>query len=244
MMATPPYKSYTIPRNETEKITVKITEALCAAEGLYLTTWTSAYILSGLLSKLKFDGLPFDKPQDEHTILELGAGTGLTGFCATAIWNARSLLTDLPSIVPGLQANIDLNPEIAGANGDLVSCGTLDWNQPDIFHVHNSKGPSKSFTVGEVQGFPIILTADTMYTEDHPRLISQTIAACLRRSPDARAVVVYAMRVAYLDYIREFWELMEERGLVAVDEGREEIDLTNWDDEKLHEWCVWKWKDL
>lgn len=52
------------------------------------------------------------------------------------------------------------------------------------------------------------------------------------------------MRVAYIDYMREFWELMEEGGLVAEQEGRQEIDLREWDDEKLHEWSVWKWKDL
>ena len=57
------------------------------------------------------------------------------------------------------------------------------------------------------------------------------------------------MRIAYLDAMREFWEVMEAGGLVCVKEGREELgdgmvgkEKEEWDDERLHEWCIWKWK--
>lgn len=237
-------KVFKIPKNDKDEVGIAIVDTPCSAEGLVLTTWSSAGILSHLLHKLNFD-LPQSHQNNAYTILELGAGTGLSGLAAACVWGTTALLTDLPTIVPGVQANVDLNTAVLKAHGASATCGTLDWKHPDIIHVYSADdGPQNSFTVDDVDGFPVILTADTMYTEEHPQLVSQTIMRCLRRSSEARAVVVYAMRVAYIDHMREFWELMEAGGLVPVQEGREEIDLKDWDDEKLHEWSVWKWKDL
>lgn len=237
-------KVFKIPKTDKEEIGIAIVDTPCSAEGLSLTTWSSAGILSHLLHKLDFD-LQQPRQDSHYTILELGAGTGLSGLAAACVWGTKALLTDLPTIVPGVQANVDLNTEVLKAHGASATCGTLDWKEPGAIHLYSADGqPQDSFTVDDVDGFPVVLTADTMYTEEHPQLVSQTIMRCLRRSSEARAIVVYAMRVAYIEHMREFWELMEAGGLVAAQEGREEIDLTVWDDEKLHEWSVWKWKDL
>ena len=50
------------------------------------------------------------------------------------------------------------------------------------------------------------------------------------------------MRVAYLDEIRELWELLQRGGLEAIDEGRELLVGDDWDDEVLHEWSAWRWQ--
>ncbi|KAI9157881.1 UDP-N-acetylglucosamine transporter [Paramyrothecium foliicola] len=181
--------------------------------------------------------------QSEISVIELGAGTGLTGLSAAAIWSTNSLLTDLPGIVPGLEENARLNSEAIKRMGGSVSCGTLDWNMPETCHIHDNGRISRTLSIKEVNGFPLVLAADTMYTEDHPQLLSQTVSKCLRNSVDARAIICYPMRIAYLDHIREFWELMDEQGLAPEQEGREEIDMEGWDDERLHEWSIWKWKD-
>lgn len=237
---------FKVPKTDQEEIPIAIVDTPCRAEGLSLTTWSSAGILSNLLHKLDLNPQQLQQDDGRFTILELGAGTGLSGLTAACVWGSAALLTDLPTIVPGVQANVALNTDTLRAHGASAVCGTLDWKEPENIHLYAAEaGDEKcSFTVDDVNGFPIVLAADTMYTEEHPQLLSQTILRCLRRSTSARAIVVYAMRVAYIDYMREFWELMEAGGLVADQEGREEIDLREWDDEKLHEWSVWKWKDL
>lgn len=246
IMERPRPNQYTVPISEKENVSLVISEASCEAEGLHLVTWSSAFLLSKELYKLQIDRTQLKEPGTGYSILELGAGTGLTGIAAAAVWGASALLTDLPTIVPGVQVNADLNKDAVTANGGKLGCGTLDWNSPDSIYIHtpSEEGQPTPIEVNDETAFPVIVTADTMYTEDHPRLVSQTILKCLRRTKHARAVVMYAMRIAYIDHIREFWELMEDGGLVAVQEGRAEIDLKDWDDEKLHEWCVWKWKDL
>jgi hypothetical protein len=245
-MAVPRPSVYTVPMNRNENVSLVISEASCEAEGLHLVTWSSAFLLSKELHKLDIDRAQLRDPATGYSVLELGAGTGLTGIAAAAVWGGSALLTDLPTIVPGVQVNADLNKQAIKPYGGRVECGTLDWNSPDRIYLNATSGENKPRTIeiNDETAFPVIVTADTMYTEDHPRLVSQTILKCLRRTKDARAVVMYAMRIAYIDHIREFWELMEAGGLIAVQEGRAEIDLEDWDDEKLHEWCVWKWKDL
>ncbi|KAK2613203.1 hypothetical protein N8I77_000130 [Diaporthe amygdali] len=245
-MAVPRPSEYIVPTSEKEDVSLVISEASCEAEGLHLVTWSSAFLLSKELHKLRIERSQLRSTTTGYSILELGAGTGLTGIAAAAVWGGSALLTDLPTIVPGVQVNADLNKDAVTAKGGSLACGTLDWNSPDTIHIHKTSDESQptSIQVNDKTAFPIIVTADTMYTEDHPQLLSQTILKCLRRTKDARAIVMYAMRIAYIDHIREFWELMEEGGLVAEQEGRAEIDLKDWDDEKLHEWIVWKWKDL
>lgn len=212
-----------------------------------MATWSSAFLLSNLLHKLQIDTSHLrGQHQDDFSVVELGAGTGLTGLTCAVAWRTNVVLTDLPGIVPGLQINVDLNSDVLLANDATVSCGTLDWNSPSTLQLHNSNpiSQSMSMSIETTNKFPFVISADTMYTEEHPRLLSQTIAKCLQRSLHARAVICYPMRVAYLDFIREFWEAMESLGLVAEQEGRQEIDLSDWDDERLHEWSIWKWKTL
>lgn len=242
--------SYTIKKTDVDNVSIAIAEAHCEAEGLLLATWSSSFLLSNTLHKLDIDREQLrqdgNNNKNNYSVLELGAGTGLTGLSAAAVWGTKSLLTDLPGIVPGLQLNVDINGEAMGATGGSVACGTLDWTRPDVIHLHQPgpDGRGATIRVDDETRFPIVLAADTMYTEEHPGLLSRMIVRCMRRTATARAIVMWPLRIAYIDHIREFWELMDAEGLVAEQEGREEIDLKDWDDEKLHEWSVWKWKDL
>ncbi|KAK8050153.1 hypothetical protein PG994_011883 [Apiospora phragmitis] len=252
--------TYQIPQSASTKIPLVIVETACRAENLTLTTWSSSVVISNTLHKL---GVPLaqlraDASQETKTavatppgahhgykILELGAGTGLTGLSAACIWGSRALLTDLPTIVPGLQANIDANSSLFQAQGAGAGCGTLDWNAPsDLFIYDPASSSEVKVGITEDNKFPIVMAADTMYTEDHPELLTCTIATCLSRSKDARAITCWPQRVCYLEPLREFWRLMEERGLVVAQEGQEYADFEGLDDEPLHEWSVWRWKDL
>jgi hypothetical protein len=72
-------------------------------------------------------------------------------------------------------------------------------------------------------------------------MLSSAILRWLKHGPDARVIIAYPMRVAYLDEIRGLWELLQRGGLEAIDEGRELVG-DDWDDEALHEWSVRRWK--
>lgn len=245
-------RTYQISKSDNETLPIVIAEAPCKAEGLSLVIWSSSFMMSNLLYKLNIERSQLQAKNNSYSVLELGAGVGLSGISAAAVWGTRSLLTDLPTIVPGLQVNADHNDKVLSQNGGHVACGTLDWNKPDTIIVHNpsitngnANGETRStIKVNEETAFPVILAADTMYTDEHPRLLTQTILKCLKRTSTARAVILHPLRLCYIEHTREFWERMEEGGLVAAEEGRDEIDLKEWDDERLHEWSVWKWKDL
>jgi predicted nicotinamide N-methyase len=164
----------------------------------------------------------------------LGAGTGLVGLSAATIWQRPVFLTDLDPIVPALSANIRLNKALVQ---DLVKCGSLDWDSPD--YLLTEDGHSISADTDKAQ---VILAADTMYSEEHPELLSKAIFRWLAPGPSSRLIITWAMRVAYLDQIREIWMILENGGLEVVAEGREEATTEEFDDEKLCEWSVWRWR--
>ncbi|KAK7970119.1 hypothetical protein PG988_009192 [Apiospora saccharicola] len=229
--------TYQISQSASTQIPLVIVETACRAENLTLTTWSSSVQDHCCCYSWT--------PHHGYKILELGAGTGLTGLSAACIWGSRALLTDLPTIVPGLQANIDANTSLFQAQGAGAGCGTLDWNAPsDLFIFDPTSSSEVKVGITEDNKFPVVMAADTMYAEDHPELLTRTIATCLSRSKDARVITCWPQRVCYLEPLREFWRLMEERGLVVAQEGQEYADFEGLDDEPLHEWSVWRWKDL
>eukprot|EP01043_Picozoa_sp_COSAG02_P066939 COSAG02_NODE_10583_length_1907_cov_15.271186_2_plen_389_part_01 len=91
--------------------------------------------------------------------LELGSGTGVVGL-ALARWGARSvLLTDLPHMVPTLQANLAANSiggeHIAGAE-QVARAAVLDWNSPE-------QGLAAAASTGS--SFNLIVAADVIYSK-------------------------------------------------------------------------------
>lgn len=178
-------------------------------------------------------------PKSTVPILELGAGTGLVGISAAAIWNLPVVLTDLEPIVPALATNIDLNKEILKGDAKKAICGTLDWNKPAFLSIIEASG---EISIPSSNKAHIILAADTVYSEEHPHLLSTVVLEWLSRDANARFIITYAMRVAYLDEIRELWQLLEAGGLEAVSEGQNRATAALFDDECLCEWSVWRWR--
>lgn len=170
-------------------------------------------------------------------VLEIGAGTGLVGITAAHEWGVPVVLSDLEPNIPGMRANIDLNASLLAGRKVEVACATLDWNCPEVMRVETGK----NITSGRKA--QVILAADTVYSEEHPELLERVVTEWLERSKDARFIITYAMRVAYLEEIRGVWERLESRGLVAVEEGQEKAGEGMFDDENLCEWSVWKWKE-
>lgn len=214
------------------------------ADNLSLSTWGASFVLANLLHKIHkplvdfpcggTDGSYSKRP----SVLELGAGTGLVGLSAAALWGYDVILTDVEMILPGLVANIALNKGVLKSTS--VSCGALDWNDPESLRIFSKRGQSLSPRDLKAD---IILAADTIYSEEHPELLRKTILTWLAKGPQARVIMCYPLRMAYIDHVRDFWDLMEASGLECVDEGREESD-ESWNEiaNTPYEWCVWAWK--
>lgn len=223
------HRVFAIPSGHDAQIQIQIAEPPLRAQGLSLQTWTSSFVLASLLHKLKLDISPCKIP-----VLELGAGTGLVGLTAAALWKVPVVLTDLKPIIPGLQENIKLNSSTVK---DLVRCGTLDWSAPNLLVFQDGESHS-----AETERAQVIMAADTVYSEEHPELLSKAILKWLASGPSARVILTYPLRVAYLDQLRELWGLLEAGGLEALSEGREQASVADWDDECLCEWSIWRWK--
>lgn len=205
------------------------------SENLSLSTWGASLILADHLHKVS---LPFDPSTRHVRILELGAGTGLVGLAAAALWKAEVTLTDLPPIVPGLEANVALNSEALKKRGSTGLSGSLDWTYPERIVFTDSK------EIAPDDGKPqVILAADVIYDEDHPELLCNTITTWLAPGQGSRAILCYPLRMAYIDHIRNFWERMEAAGLECCDEGKE-VGEENWNEvaHTPYEWCIWRWK--
>lgn len=239
-----PVSTFRIPNNKTGSLfEIEIHVSALRAENLDLATWGSSFILANQLHHLDID-LDLDSVgTDEISILELGAGTGLVGLSAAVVWKADVVLTDLHPLVPGLLKNIEKNVNVLSSSGASARAGALDWNRPStlMLHVNDQEMPPRMLSA-ETAKASIIFAADTIYSDDHPAMLSNAIFTWLKPGRRSRVIIAYPLRVVYLDAIREFWERLEAGGLQSIAEGKAETG-DEWDDEKLHEWSVWRWRE-
>ena len=227
-------RTFNVPLGNAEENSVTITlhEPALQADNLGLKTWASSYLLAKRLRTLR-DSMP--KLAPDVRILELGAGTGLVGLAAAAVFKARVVLTDLPDIVPNLQRNATSNFDVVAAYGGDVEVSILDWSKPEEF------APTSIPC-----SFPLILAADPIYSSDHPQLLVQAIGRHLSKCQGARVVIELPLREAFVDERKDLRDRMHGLVLQVLGEG-EEIGYDDWTkgNERAEVrcwWSVWGWK--
>ncbi|KAF2201634.1 VPS28-domain-containing protein [Delitschia confertaspora ATCC 74209] len=229
------------PSTEADPIELVIHEPALTADNLGLKTWAASYLLSKRLSTLDIPLPAEEKPR----VLELGSGTGLVGLAAACVLSADVVLTDLPSIFPNLNHNIQKNQDIIRRNSGHVQGGILDWTEPEFCELFPDDARD-----GEGSGsplstkFPIILAADSLYSAEHPRWLVNTIEMWLSDEASARVIVELPLREAYAAEREDFRVRMKKIGLGILEEG-EETGYDDWgnegDDNALVRcwWSVW-----
>lgn len=249
-------------------ISITIHEPAMTEDNLGHKTWASSFVLAkkfreGNRSRLILQPLlgrstAFPTRHDVPDILELGAGTGLVGLAAAAVFGCRVLLTDLSEIVENLQRNVVENERILDAGGGDAAVAVLDWRDPEriitVRHFRQTDGTDEDGQLARTStderrslSVPIVVCADPIYSHEHPALLAKTIATHLRRDSTARAVVEMPIRPAYA---RERESFRQEMASVGLDCILEEHDtgFDDWDEEDdepqgVDCWLsVWKWE--
>ena len=243
-------RTFTVPAlctlaNHHPTLDIRIYEPGLTGDQIGHKTWLGAYVLakrSHLLLPQYFHqlipsaGSLASSPSLEPVlrILELGAGTGLAGLAAAALFPKAThvRLTDLPEIIPNLQANLERNSTILAPS--CVTADVLDWS--DL--------PS---ALEESKKYDCILAADLLYGPEHPALLANAIATLLKRCDRSRVFTVLPFRQMDRDYHAELRTEMATRGFEILEEGAEQgvEDWYNWGmrEEVLCWWCVWGWNE-
>lgn len=117
---------------ETRQIPFELTvrEPPITGDSLGHKTWGSSYLLAQILGSTASGSLAHllgPSRRQSLNVLELGSGTGLLGIAAAALWQAQVVLSDLPSIMPNLDYNIEQNRATVERLGGRVSSGALTW---------------------------------------------------------------------------------------------------------------------
>jgi len=167
-----------------------IREPPLTGDKLGLKTWGSSYRMAQMLPGLASSYLSHLLParararQDVVPILELGSGTGLLGLAAAVTWRREVILSDLPSIMPNLVSNIELNQATLEAQGGSVRAGALTWGGDEdeidqsLFQLRNQ------FKVRKCPGHAILgAEAADRDPLDHPGS-----GSALRRQPSGAAL--------------------------------------------------------
>ncbi|KAI0976661.1 putative methyltransferase-domain-containing protein [Xylaria arbuscula] len=150
-------------------------------------TWGSSFVMAQLLDGLASGSLSHllvPGRRESLKILELGSGTGLLGIAAAAMWQTEVILSDLPDILPNLDYNIEQNRATVERLGGNMRSGVLVWG--------SESGNEAEFSARNQ--FNIILVADGVYDDDHPKLLSSAIHEQLFDSPESRVIVMTPMR--------------------------------------------------
>ena len=225
-----------VRRTGEKKVDIRIYEPALMGDQLGHKTWLGSYVLAKQLHELLPKYFPYllVRGNNDHVrILELGAGTGLTGIAAAALfpYNAEIWLTDLPEIVPNLIRNVKLNEHLLNALN--VTIEPLDWS-----------GFSKAGLL-KIERYDVILAADSLYAPEHPGWLTDTMVVSLKAN--GKVFTVLPFREMERDYHQDLRREMERKGFIALEEG-EIVGVEDWHGWRGREevccwWCVWGRRD-
>jgi len=120
-------RTWTIPASKKiPELSFKVREPPLTGDNLGLKTWGTAFTVAKRLEYFHREFMR-DALHSDSTVLELGAGTGLVGIAASAIWSANVVLTDLPEIQDNLCHNIFTNASLVASQGGSICAEILDW---------------------------------------------------------------------------------------------------------------------
>jgi len=243
-------RSFLIPllnTSMTNPLEIILHEPALTEDNLGLKTWSSSYVLARLLPTLTSMPLPLPS---HIPVLELGAGTGLVGLVAAAVWQTDVVLTDLLAIAPNLAHNVAANAGVLRTHDGNAVAGVLDWTDAEsLAPVSSTATDFDAIAALRARGKThTILAADPIYSPSHPRLLVGAVARWLEDRGDvaasARLVLAYPVREAYLPQIADLRERLGEvgrRGLRVLEEGQE-VTRDDWEEDVIVEWSVWGWK--
>ena len=244
-----------------EAIDIKIHEPSLTGDNLGHKTWAASYALAQQLDNLLpvyyplLISTPPSRPDSQPPIhiLELGAGTGLTGLSAAALFpqTARLHMTDLPEIVRNLQSNVELNAHTLSRCQEPPKVSVLDWNTLPSFNPPNadrfptSPSSTRLSPYGHEAGlgkYHVIVAADALYSPSHPTWLANAIATHLDGL--GKAFISLPFRdMGKRDYHALMREAMAGCGLALV---QEEVvsGFDDWDGGRMEVKCwisVWGW---
>ena len=126
--------------------------------------------------------------ENKH-VLELGSGTGLLGLVAARLGAASVTLTDLPSELRLLRANVDVARD-ACAIAAPTRVAPLVWGDEAgmLERIESIESVDGSSLDGSRSGFDVVLCCDLVYRngEDAQRDLVRTMRAALGGAPRAR----------------------------------------------------------
>ena len=178
------------------------------------------------------DPAPSSLRDSRPGVLELGAGTGLVGLAASALFPVNAHLTDLEPIIPNLQRNIQENIPLTYQS--TITAGTLDWSSPHP-------------VLPEHERYNIILAADSLYAPEHAQWLAKTMDSYLKeQDEDGRIIVELPFRETYPPEHEQFKREMESHSFKIENQG-EEVGFDDWGDHATGEgmevkcwWSIWR----
>ncbi|TVY65670.1 Protein-lysine N-methyltransferase EFM2 [Lachnellula suecica] len=192
-------RTWVVPASESHPdLNIEIREPPLTGDNLGFKTWGTAWAIAQELESIGKEHFQHLHPSRNNApantsdntsqqiptrVLEFGAGTGLLGLAAAAVWRTNVIMTDLPLFQDNLLHNIDKNSIMLENQGAVVSCDILDWTEPE-----------NGLTTCSDKEFEIIMASDPLYDESHPGMVAAMINLHLKRGPASRAMVAVPLR--------------------------------------------------
>ena len=186
-------------------------------------------------------------------VVELGAGTGLPGLVACVMGAEKTVITDYPDphVIDNLERNLDLallpgkrsrvaksdrqfNPHFLQARQKVQVSG-LGWGNADeearVLAASSSTSSNESVT----SGYDLVLAADVLWVSSAHPLLIHSIRKLLKRSRNARCVLIAGFHTGRPAVRRFFVQLAQSADThdATLDQGRTAGIVPDWEEERF-----------